>query len=385
MQFIFFGLLCLISKLVNNPEWKSDGRIRSHGYPAERHTVTTQDGYVLTLFRIPYSHKLQNQNAKRPAVLLQHGLFSNSDAWLCSGPDNSLAYLLADAGYDVWLGNARGNNYSKKNKMVSVNSPKFWHFDWHEIGTIDIPAMIDYILEETGQSQVHYAGHSQGTTVYLVMLSERPEYNAKIKSGHLLAPCAFFEHAPSMAFKLFAPALGNPYNAFSKGLVDKEFLPFTLGISPLLDLFCGDRTKYYRSFTDYYKNSNMSSLAVLRKTHFAGNSNNQVLHYMQLWISKKFRQYDWGLEKNRELYGQDMPPDYDLSKITAATHAYTAHNDDKCGPQDVETLVSSFPHLIEHHRIPLESFSHLDFITAINMKELVNDLVVKRINLYEGR
>lgn len=222
----------------------SDERIRSHGYPAEVHEVVTKDGYVLKLFRIPYSHKLNNENEKRPPVLLQHGLFSNSDCFLCSGPDNSLAYLLADAGYDVWLGNARGNIYSRANKLISLKHPKFWHFDWHEIGTIDIAAMIDYILDETQYEQLHYAGHSQGTTVYLVLLSERPEYNAKIKSGHLLAPCAFFDHGRSAVFRWFGPLVGTPGTVWNQLLVDTELIPYNNLVNRLADNSCGSGSPY---------------------------------------------------------------------------------------------------------------------------------------------
>jgi lysosomal acid lipase/cholesteryl ester hydrolase len=37
-------------------------------------------------------------------------------------------YLLADAGYDVWLGNARGSTYSKKHVSLSTSDSKFWDF-----------------------------------------------------------------------------------------------------------------------------------------------------------------------------------------------------------------------------------------------------------------
>ncbi|KAL7731679.1 hypothetical protein ACLKA6_000968 [Drosophila palustris] len=393
------GLLMALGSTLADPQYclhpmmRSDERIESHGYPAETHEVETEDGYLLTLFRIPYSHNLKNQNEKRPPVLLQHGLFSNSDCWLTSGPENSLAYLLADAGYDVWLGNARGNIYSRANSQISLNSPRFWHFDWHEIGTIDIATMIDYILDETEYSQLHYAGHSQGTTVYMVLLSERPEYNKKIKSGHLLAPCAFFEHGKSAIFRWLGPLVGTPGGMWNQLMVDMELIPHNNLVNRLIDNSCGTggpfdsicKNGFLMFANGGYQNINLTAMQQMIETHPAGASSNQGIHYLQLWASHFFRKYDWGVKRNQELYGQSSPPDYDLSLINAKTHSYSSQNDALCGPEDVDTLVSKFIHLEEDHRVPWESFNHLDFIVANNMKELINDLVIERINKYEGR
>jgi len=50
--------------------------------------------------------------------------------------------------------------------------------------------------------------------------------------------------------------------------------------------------------------------------HFpAGASFKQVNHFRQLVIAKKFQQYDYGPDKNTELYGQSSPPLYDMGKI----------------------------------------------------------------------
>lgn len=38
------------------------------------------------------------------------------------------AYLLADRGFDVWLGNSRGNTYSRSHKYISTHSEQFWNF-----------------------------------------------------------------------------------------------------------------------------------------------------------------------------------------------------------------------------------------------------------------
>lgn len=59
------------------------------------------------------------------------------------------------------------------------------------MGTVDLPAMIDYITIVTGHQRMHYVGHSQGTTSFFVMCAMRPEYNNRIISGHMLAPIAF--------------------------------------------------------------------------------------------------------------------------------------------------------------------------------------------------
>jgi len=96
--------------------------------------------------------------------------------------------VLADQGYDVWVGNCRGNSYSDKHVNLTVNNIKFWDFSFHEMGVRDVPAVIDRILLETQQTQTYYVGYSMGTTQYMILLSERPDYNAKIKAGFLIAP-----------------------------------------------------------------------------------------------------------------------------------------------------------------------------------------------------
>lgn len=57
--------------------------------------------------------------------------------------------------------------------------------------------MIDYVLDHTGFEKLHYIGHSQGTTSFFVMASERPAYNDKILSMQALAPVAFMSNLRS--------------------------------------------------------------------------------------------------------------------------------------------------------------------------------------------
>ena len=66
----------------------------------EEHTVVTNDGYILTLHRIPGSpNELDNdiEHERKPPVLLGHCLLGSSAIWSFH-PENSLAYQLADEG-----------------------------------------------------------------------------------------------------------------------------------------------------------------------------------------------------------------------------------------------------------------------------------------------
>lgn len=67
-------------------------------------------------------------DADRPVVLLQHGLLSCSVDWVLNPVNESFAFLLADAGFDVWLGNSRGNTYALRHETLTPDDEKFWDF-----------------------------------------------------------------------------------------------------------------------------------------------------------------------------------------------------------------------------------------------------------------
>lgn len=111
------------------------------------------------------------------------------------------AFMLADEGYDVWLANHRGNKHSRNHTVLNPDSDsQFWNFSWHEIGVYDLPASIDYILNITSKSKLHYVGMSQGSVVLCVLLSVKPEYNSKIISAIHMAPVVFTSHMKSPFF-----------------------------------------------------------------------------------------------------------------------------------------------------------------------------------------
>lgn len=127
-----------------------------------------------------------------PVVFLQHGLLCSSAAWVIGARDKALGnqtpsspcpgFLLADAGYDVWLGNFRGNTYSRRHTSLDPAAQPFWRFTFDEMGRHDLPTMLDYVLEVTSSSRLVYIGHSMGTMAFWIMMNLRPWMNSKVAS-----------------------------------------------------------------------------------------------------------------------------------------------------------------------------------------------------------
>ena len=60
-------------------------------------------------------------------ILLQHGLVDSSDTWIVNDQDKAPGLMLADRGYDVWLGNNRGNKHSRNHITLNPDKgPEFW-------------------------------------------------------------------------------------------------------------------------------------------------------------------------------------------------------------------------------------------------------------------
>ena len=97
-------------------------------------------------------------------------------------------------GYDIWLGNMRGTQYSRGHTTLDSSDPasSYWDFTFAEKGMYDVPAAIEKIKEVSGVDKVAYIGYSQGTTMMFYALTQATEENylADNMSAFIaLAPC----------------------------------------------------------------------------------------------------------------------------------------------------------------------------------------------------
>ncbi|XP_071452980.1 lipase 3-like [Hetaerina americana] len=355
--------------------------IAYYGYPVEKHEVKTEDGYLLTMHRIPHG-KDQQPSSDRPAVYLQHGLFCSSSDWVIMGPGKGFAYILADAGYDVWMGNARGNHYSRAHVSLSTDEATYWQFTWEQMGRYDLPAEIDYVLNQTGQKQLFYVGHSMGTTMFYVMGSLRPEYNSKILAQFSLAPVGYMSRlqTPISILAKFVDQL--EWVADELGI--NEFLPNSNVLDMVGSALCKDEAVTQSLCSNILfllcgydsQQLNDTMIPVIIGHVPAGTSTKTVIHYGQEVNSGKFGRYDYGKVDNLKDYGQDTPPEYNLSLVTAPVYLYYAENDWLSNVDDVEELHSKLPNVIQKFDVNDKKFNHLDFLWAIDVKELVYDNIM---------
>eukprot|EP01113_Clastostelium_recurvatum_P043213 TRINITY_DN7101_c0_g1_i1.p1 TRINITY_DN7101_c0_g1~~TRINITY_DN7101_c0_g1_i1.p1 ORF type:complete len:484 (-),score=119.34 TRINITY_DN7101_c0_g1_i1:81-1532(-) len=385
--------------------------IRARGYPCEEHFTVTEDGFVLGMQRIPHERYTQDgaseeplqrdpDEGPRPAVLILHGFMQCSEAWVCrKDPANSLPLVLADAGYDVWLGNNRGNKYSYKHMKHAPTDEKFWDWSLDELACYDVPAMIDHILQRNGGAGLTLIGFSQGTAQSWAALSSSPRVASKVRLFIALAPVATVHGfsnplidsvartRPDFISLLFGKRAFLPITVFWRNVLPRDRLVALLDYA--VNFLFGWNCKCLDPAEKKLLYSHIYSFASVKA----------VVHWFQIIQSGRFQMFDESLlvrgpsnvsyvpsaqslsVKAREhrshsarrdsttmtkngYYASHVVPSYDPGQIVCPVALYYGGRDTL--PNTPELLASLPSHLVlDAHCVP--EYEHLDFMWACDV------------------
>lgn len=347
--------------------------IRKAGYMDETHTVFTEDRYILTVHRI---------RGDGPVVFLQHGLEDSSATWLLAGPDHGApGFRLAEAGYDVWLGNYRGNTYSRAHRDLDPDDDnEFWQFSWDEMARYDLPAQLNHVMDRSGQSKIYYVGHSMGTSTFLAMNSVNETWAEHIELAVLLAPVAYVEHMAS-PIKYLAP-FANSLQWIASHMGVGEFLPSNWLMDLLATYACSDSSilqavceNVVFLLTGYDQTQMNETMLETIANHIpAGTSTYTILQFAQGINSKDFGGMDWGDDDlNMQHHGTVDPPSYDLTKVNTKIALFWGDNDWLAQVEDLIKIIMKVPNIVENYEVPWAEWNHLDFLYAIDIDMLQNN------------
>ncbi|XP_054799171.1 triacylglycerol lipase 2-like isoform X3 [Prosopis cineraria] len=358
--------------------------VNTQGYACEEHLVTTRDGYILSMQRIPVGQSGGSQR-NRPPVLLQHGLFMDGITWLLLPPSRSLAFLLADNGFDVWLSNTRGTKYSRQHSSLATNGSAYWNWSWDELVAYDLPATIQYVHHLTRQ-KLHYIGHSQGTLIALAAFSKFKLSNM-LSSAALLSPIAYVNQMTSPLARNAAE------NFIAESLYKLGVFEFNLrgdAVIKFLEDLCKkpaiDCTNLLTSFTGPNCCVNPSIVNIFLEHEPQSTATKNTVHLSQMIRQGTIAMYDYENKvENIKHYGQPLPPVYDISRIPNDLPLFISY-----GGADALSDVRDVRRLLEildgHHDDKLvvqyrDDYAHADYVMGQNAKQDIYDPLISFFKL----
>lgn len=361
-----------------------------YGYEAEEHIVQTKDGYLLGLHRLPYRRgeeaevvNTENSTVRKKVVYLHHGLLMNSEVWVCLTDERRcLPFQLVERGYDVWLGNNRGNKYSKKSTRTSPASADFWNFSIDEFAFHDIPDSIEYILQVTKQPSLSYIGFSQGTAQAFAALSVHSNLNQKVDVFVALAPAmspaglyngivdALMKASPHVVFLAFGRRSILSSTAMWQAILYPPIFVRIIDISlRMLFNWTGENITQIQKLAAY--------------PHlYSFTSTKSVVHWFQIIRNQAFQMYDdevggpLAMGNNSRYY---KPVRYPTKNIRSPIVLIYGGSDSLV---DISVMLSALPRRTTVKEIP--KYEHLDFLWASDVDKLVFKHIFHALQQYAG-
>jgi lysosomal acid lipase/cholesteryl ester hydrolase len=340
--------------------------IKHFGHSCEEHVLFTEDGQLLTLFKIA-----PRETSGRPPVLFLHGAMLSSDIWLIHRDEGkNLPLFLAANGYEVWLGNRRGNKYCGKHKSHGPGKADFWNWSLDEVALFDIPAMVGRVLSEYGKGmKCIIIGFSQGSAELMASLSLLPELNEKV--GLAVGLAAITRPSSTLSGPSIISALiHGPPQLLSLIFGNKMMLASVLFWMDALP--APVYVKMIDSFLSLLFGWTCANIEYEDRLHmymklYSYSSVKAIAHWFQMARSGRFQMFDESSSHAGSGRPGHLPLAYPLRQIKSPLVLFNGEQDTLSDPAYTRSCLGDC--LTEEIVIPL--YEHLDFLMARNVDTAV--------------
>ncbi|XP_060216762.1 triacylglycerol lipase 1 [Lycium barbarum] len=351
--------------------------IQPAGFPCAEHLTKTKDGYLLGLQRVS-SRSTIVRGKMGPPVLLIHGLFMAGDAWFMNSASESLGFILADQGFDVWVGNVRGTRWSHGHVSLSVKNKDFWDWSWEELALYDLAEMIRYVNSIT-KAKVFVVGHSQGTIMSLAAFT-KPDIVEMVKAAALLCPISYLDHITT-DFVLALVKMRLDEIILALGIHQLNFKSI-MG-TQIMDMMCDGHIHcdiWLSAITGKNCCFNDSRIDFYLEYEPHPSSSKNLHHLFQMIRKGSFAMYDYGMWRNLMRYNQPKPPVFDISQIPTSLPLWMGY-----GGNDALADLIDIQHTLKELKpkpdlLYIEEYGHIDFLLSITAKSDVYDGMIRFFN-----
>ncbi|XP_037570514.2 lipase lipl-1 [Dermacentor silvarum] len=152
--------------------------------------------------------------------------------------------------------------------------------------------------------------------------------------------------------------------------------PVTRAICPwIINVIAGQQTRPI----------NATRMPVFLKDTPAGTSYKNMKHMGQVYTTRRFGKFDYGAQRNIEVYGKATPPEYDFRRVSAPVALFWSQADALVSAEHMATLREKLPNLVLDFRVADDRFSHQEFAIGVTAKEAVYDDLVDIMKCFSGQ
>lgn len=342
-------------------------------YACQEFVAQTGDGFLLGIQRMS---SLAYPGDKGDPVLLLHGILTGGDVYVINPPGEGFGFILADAGYDVWILNFRSTDFSYGHISFKKADEGFWDWSVDELASEDVITSLELIQSITMRKTL-LVGFSQGSQATLAAFSQGLG-NDLVSKAVLMAPVAYLTSGPQLLMAASVLQLQKIYESLHMYELS------TRGPQgrALVDLICSASSTtcyrdWFRVFSGYTCCINSTRRSFIDKYETQATSVKNLDHFSQQIRLKTFAKYDYGTSGNLQLYNQATPPAYEVSKYpsSANTLFISSINDSLANVVDVAHLLTEVPAGFQVKTV--QDFGHLDFVFGYNANRVVYDAVLE--------